>query len=429
MTSILLVDDDPLVLRIYQGKLTQLGARVETAVDGLAAIQALRARKPDVLVLDLMMPKLSGADVLKFIRSDATLKDLPVVVLSNYYMSDLAQVAVELGVQKALLKTHCSPSVLFGIINEILEGKSSSEHESDLVAVPRQIAAARQLPVAPRLAGSEALAPPPGEPEIATHVYPAEARSIFLRNAPANCAAMRSLFKDFKSAPNTAERDQRLRDFYRKIHFITATAGLAECHRLAEMASVFEALLLELIGKPAAMSPSVLRTIASTVEFLALLYDRAREGDVGAPLSAQALAVDDDRLNNRLVAAALLGAHFQVLTTDDPLVGLQWLKEGRFDLVLLDLEMPGMDGFELCRRLRLLPGYQKTPVICVTSHGDVESRVRIVLDGANELIVKPVLPLELAVKAVALILRGQTTGGLSPQSQPPRQPGTKSTDD
>jgi DNA-binding response OmpR family regulator len=195
------------------------------------------------------------------------------------------------------------------------------------------------------------------------------------------------------------------------------------------MASVFEALLLELIGKPAAMSPSVLRTIASTVEFLALLYDRAREGDVGAPLSAQALAVDDDRLNNRLVAAALLGAHFQVLTTDDPLVGLQWLKEGRFDLVLLDLEMPGMDGFELCRRLRLLPGYQKTPVICVTSHGDVESRVRIVLDGANELIVKPVLPLELAVKAVALILRGQTTGGLSPQSQPPRQPGTKSTDD
>jgi DNA-binding response OmpR family regulator len=88
-----------------------------------------------------------------------------------------------------------------------------------------------------------------------------------------------------------------------------------------------------------------------------------------------------------------------------------------------------MDGFELCRRLRLLPGYQKTPVICVTSHGDVESRVRIVLDGANELIVKPVLPLELAVKAVALLLRGQTTRGLSPQSQPPRQPGTKSTDD
>jgi CheY-like chemotaxis protein len=413
MISILLVDDDPLVLRIYQGKLSKLGARVETAVDGLAAIQALRARKPDVLVLDLMMPKLSGADVLKFIRSEAPLKDLPVIVLSNYYMSDLAQEAVALGVQQALLKTRCSPSVLFGIINEILEGKSSTEHESDLLAAPGQIAAARQMPVQPRLAANKAPAPPPVEPEIAALEYQAEARSIFLRNAPANCAAMRSLFKDFETAPNTAERDQRLRDFYRKIHFITATAGLAECHRLAEMASAFEALLFELIGKPAAMSPSVLRTIASTVEFLALLYDRAREGDVGAPLSAQALVVDGDRLNSRLLAAALQGAHFQVRTTDDPLVGLQWLKERRFDLVLLDLEMPEMDGFDLCRRLRLLPVYQKTPVIHVTSRSDLESGIQSVLDGGNELIVKPVFPLELAVKAVALLLRSQTKGGLS----------------
>lgn len=202
MISILLVDDDPLILRIYQGKLSQLGARIETAVDGLAAIQALRASKPDVVVLDLMMPKFSGADVLRFIRSDATLKDLPVIVLSNYYMSDLAHVTVALGVQKALLKTHCSPSVLFGIINDILAGKSSSEHESDLLAVPRQNAAARQMPMEPWLAGSKAPAPPLGEPEIAAHELQTDARGIFLRNAPATCAAMRSLCKDFETAPN-----------------------------------------------------------------------------------------------------------------------------------------------------------------------------------------------------------------------------------
>ena len=82
--------------------------------------------------------------------------------------------------------------------------------------------------------------------------------------------------------------------------------------------------------------------------------------------------MDDDPLSNRLVVAALQRAHLQARSTDDPMVGLQWLKESRFDLVLLDIEMPGMDGFELCRRLRTLPGYQKTPVIYVTSHSDFE---------------------------------------------------------
>jgi CheY-like chemotaxis protein len=220
---------------------------------------------------------------------------------------------------------------------------------------------------------------------------------------------MRSLCQSFAAAPNETERSTRLQAFYRKISFITATAGLAECHRLAQMASAFEALLFDLIDKPAAISPSVLRTIASTVDFLALLFDYAREADVETPLSAQALAVDDDPLSNRLVVAALQRAHLQARSTDDPLVGLQWLKERRFDLVLLDIEMPGMDGFELCRRLRTLPSYQKTPVIYVTSHSDFDNRTKSILSGGDDLISKPVFPMELAVKAVALLLKRQMT--------------------
>jgi CheY-like chemotaxis protein len=413
MISILLVDDDPLVLRIYEGRLSQLGAHVETAADGIAAIQALRAHKPDVVVLDLMMPKLSGADVLKFIRSEASLKALPVIVLSNAYMGELAAEAVALGAQKVLLKTRCSPSVLFGVINDLRAGNSSSQHEPDLLAVSGQNAAAPQMPVRPRLAGGKAPAPPPGEPKINVREFRAKARSNFLENAPVTCAAMLSLYQDFAAAPNAPETGQRLQSFYRKVHFIAATAGLAECHRLAEMASVFEALLFELTAKPAAINPSVLRTIASTVDFLALLFDHASEADIEAPLSSRALVVDDDPLNNRLVAAALRRAHFQPLTVQDPLMALKWLTETRFDLVLLDIELPGMDGFELCWRLRLLPGYEKTPVIYVTSHNDFENRAPRVLGSGNDLIAKPVFPLELAVKAVALILRGQTTGASS----------------
>ena len=81
-------------------------------------------------MLDLMMPRFTGVDVLKFIRWEPNLKTPPVLVLSNSYMNQSAAEATALGVQKALLKIRCSPSVLLGIINEVLAGKSSSEDKS-----------------------------------------------------------------------------------------------------------------------------------------------------------------------------------------------------------------------------------------------------------------------------------------------------------
>ena len=408
MRNILLVDDDPHILQLYQDGLSQQGDRVQTATDGMAAIQALRGARPDVVVLDLMMPRFSGVDVLKFIRSEPTLKTLPVLVLSNSYMNQLAAEATALGVQKALLKIRCSPSVLLGIINEVLAGKSSTEDESYLLAVPNRTPAAPPPPVSALPFSRQPRAPVPTEAQTAATEFQTKARRSFLQTAPATCATMRSLCQAFATAPNDADRDQRLQNLYRKVHFIAATAGLAECHHLAQMACAFEALLFELIGKPASVTPSVLRTIASTVDFLALLFDCARDADVDAPLSAQALVVDDDPLSNRLVIAALQRTQIHARSTDDPMVGLQWLKETQFDLVLLDIEMPGMDGFELCRRLRTLPGYKTTPVTFVSSHSSFESRTKSIISGGDDMISKPVFPMELAVKAVAQLLKKHT---------------------
>ena len=407
MNNILLVDDDPLVLKIYQDGLVQLGAQVTTAADGLAAIRALRNHQPEVVVLDLMMPKFSGVDVLKFIRSEPKLRALPVVVLANSYMNELGAEAAELGVQKALLKVRCSPSILLDTINDVLAGGISTEDTAFLRRMPEQSPRTAEPPARRDERVPAAPAPPPAAAQTTLAEFHTKARRSFLENGPATCATLRTLCRAFTGAPNPAEREQRLQALYRKVHFVAATAGLAECHRLALMASAFEALLFELSARPAAASPSVLRTIAGTVDFLALLFDWARHADAQAPLPAQALVVDDDPINNRLVVSALQRAQIQASCTEDPVKGLEQLKERHFDLVLLDIVMPGMDGFELCRRLRRLPGYEKTPVIYVTIHSDFEYRAKSVLSGGNELIAKPVFPMDLAVKAVALLLRGQ----------------------
>src|SRR5258708_28479124 len=86
MSKILLVDDDEVVVEAYRMKLAQQGFEVLTASDGLAAGNSLQASKPEVVVLDLMMPKFNGFVVLKYLRSEAELRAAPVLVLSNFYI-------------------------------------------------------------------------------------------------------------------------------------------------------------------------------------------------------------------------------------------------------------------------------------------------------------------------------------------------------
>jgi putative two-component system response regulator len=87
-------------------------------------------------------------------------------------------------------------------------------------------------------------------------------------------------------------------------------------------------------------------------------------------------------------------------------------KKDRYGLVLLDIEMPGMDGFEFCENLRALPDYQKTPVIFVTSHTAMDHRIRSVASGGNDFISKPVFPSELALKALTHLLRSRLSWDL-----------------
>ena len=120
MKQILFVDDDHVVIRHYQRWLQRAGYEVEVATDGLAATEVLKQRQPALVVLDLMLPKANGVEVLKYVRQELGLKDLPVVVLSNVYLSDVATRAMLAGATKVLLKNQASPSNLLRAIHELL---------------------------------------------------------------------------------------------------------------------------------------------------------------------------------------------------------------------------------------------------------------------------------------------------------------------
>ena len=120
MKRILHVEDDALIVQIYRPALMRAGFSVEVAEDGLIASKMLFMSRTDLVVLDLLLPKLEGADVIKFIRSKPNLKSLPVIVLSQASIADQGMTAAALGADRILYKSQCTPAILIGVINELL---------------------------------------------------------------------------------------------------------------------------------------------------------------------------------------------------------------------------------------------------------------------------------------------------------------------
>ncbi len=119
--------------------------------------------------------------------------------------------------------------------------------------------------------------------------------------------------------------------------------------------------------------------------------------------------VDDEAISRRAVTHALEKARLQCVSLEDPGAALELLKTKSFALIFLDVDMPGMTGFELCAKLRALPAHKATPVVFVTALTDFESRANSTMSGGNDLIAKPFLFMELAVKAIVYILRARLT--------------------
>jgi CheY-like chemotaxis protein len=117
-------------------------------------------------------------------------------------------------------------------------------------------------------------------------------------------------------------------------------------------------------------------------------------------------------------------ANLDIVSVEDPLEGLKMLQANHYDLVLLDIDMPKLTGFEVCEKLRALPHYKTTPVIFVTAHSNFGNRTQGVLSGGNYFITKPVDPLELALKVTIHLFKAQVqhAGAPQPETKPEVKP-------
>jgi DNA-binding response OmpR family regulator len=121
MKTILLAEDDSFIRDIYGSQLKKAGYKVDIAIDGQMALDKISKGQPDLVVLDLGLPKVDGWEVLRALRTNAATKKLKVIVISNVNPQDYPSNASELGVLKFFLKVESPIDEIVSFIQEILK--------------------------------------------------------------------------------------------------------------------------------------------------------------------------------------------------------------------------------------------------------------------------------------------------------------------
>lgn len=120
MKRVLLAEDDPFIIDIYAAQLKNDGYTIDIAKDGEMALEKIKNTRPDILLLDINMPKITGWELLKMVRDDASIKDLKVIVISNLDHGECTSIGAPLGVLKCFLKVQTTPDEISKAIKEIL---------------------------------------------------------------------------------------------------------------------------------------------------------------------------------------------------------------------------------------------------------------------------------------------------------------------
>jgi DNA-binding response OmpR family regulator len=128
MTRIIVADDDRMFRKVAETTLRRQGYDVATASDGEEALQLIRSERPDIIVLDLIMPKLQGFDVLTILKQDTLTSAIPVIVLSSLTQEQDKQEALDLGAVAYFNKTTFSMSELVKQVeNTLTKGHESCQ--------------------------------------------------------------------------------------------------------------------------------------------------------------------------------------------------------------------------------------------------------------------------------------------------------------
>lgn len=120
--SVLLIEDDSFLANIYKTKFEMEGFKVTVAGNGELGLKEAKKKSPDVILLDILLPKMDGFTVLEQLKEDSDLKSVPVILLTNLGQKDDVDKGLKLGAADYLIKAHFKPSETVEKVKKVIEG-------------------------------------------------------------------------------------------------------------------------------------------------------------------------------------------------------------------------------------------------------------------------------------------------------------------
>jgi CheY-like chemotaxis protein len=130
MTKVLLIEDDPLIYRLYQKLFSLEGFEIELAENGQLGLEKLQTFHPDILLMDIMMPTMNGLEMLTKLQADPETKQIPVIVLTNIADMSITQMALSKGAVLCIIKSQTEPADVIASVKAVL-AKSAQPSNPD----------------------------------------------------------------------------------------------------------------------------------------------------------------------------------------------------------------------------------------------------------------------------------------------------------
>lgn len=128
MAKVLIVDDDQALLTVFTTALQKAGFEVLTALTGTEGIEKAKAEKPNLILLDQVLPDINGNEILKKLKEDPQTQSLKIAMLSNFGQNELIEQAIQAGALDYILKYQIEPEDLVNKVNGLLKEQEKEEN-------------------------------------------------------------------------------------------------------------------------------------------------------------------------------------------------------------------------------------------------------------------------------------------------------------